>query len=601
MNRPNAPPPQDGPPRLVFAASLLGLLSLGLLVSPTSADAIFVTRAMQASTVAEVFVEHEAVRVELEIGSADLQAFRNILPDELHARLAEDSRPLQQRSAQFFAEDWLIRADDELLSGELRRVEVRRRVARDEITGQPLPVQPEDSQLVVFAELSYPSAGQPATLSLRPPTGDDENAVAANIGFVLYHLGVPVNDFRYLSQEEQLRLDWDDPWYSRFANRNLWRQFDAPLSAFLYVEPFEVRQEIVLRPKDLEHWVDLGIGDQEVLPASGHEAIKARIADFLRGRNPVHIDGRPAEGRLDRIHFLRRTLRQTGVVAPGEDLDTQSAVLGVIFVYPTKALPSQVEMSWDLFSPRIGSVPCIATDEAGGLPARLTPEDPVLRWTNYLTSPNIPAMLTIAPPPAAARVRIPLLSLGCGIAVLGIALIGLTRRKLGKPQAAIVLLLAILAACCWPLARISFRDPTRSPEAVSEASAEAVLAALLHNVYRAFDYHEESLIYDRLAASIAGDLLSDVYLQTRQSIELENQGGARVKVQQVDVEQTDVTSLADSIGFRAQCRWLVSGSVGHWGHIHQRTLQYEAEFTIRPVDGTWRITQMELLQQERML
>ena len=38
--------------------------------------------------------------------------------------------------------------------------------------------------------------------------------MAATIGFVCYHEGVPVNDFRYLSEEVTLDLDWDDPWFS---------------------------------------------------------------------------------------------------------------------------------------------------------------------------------------------------------------------------------------------------------------------------------------------------------------------------------------------------------------------------------------------------
>jgi hypothetical protein len=52
--------------------------------------------------------------------------------------------------------------------------------------------------------------------------------------------------------------------------------------------------------------------------------------------------------------------------------------------------------------------------------------------------------------------------------------------------------------------------------------------------------------------------------------------------------------------FRANCTWNVAGSVGHWGHIHQRTNQYVAELTVEPVDGVWRITALELIQEERL-
>ena len=40
--------------------------------------------------------------------------------------------------------------------------------------------------------------------------------------------------------------------------------------------------------------------------------------------------------------------------------------------------------------------------------------------------------------------------------------------------------------------------------------------------------------------------------------------------------------------------------MGHWGHIHQRRNQYDAELTIEPLDGTWKITGLELLDEVRL-
>ena len=44
---------------------------------------------------------------------------------------------------------------------------------------------------------------------------------------------------------------------------------DAPLSVFLYVEPFEVRKEIVVRPRDLQQWIDTRRSN-----CSEHEVLK---------------------------------------------------------------------------------------------------------------------------------------------------------------------------------------------------------------------------------------------------------------------------------------------------------------------------------------
>jgi hypothetical protein len=245
------------------------------------ADAIVITRAMKASTIAEVFVDQGQVRVEIEIGAADIDAFRNVLPDKLFEKLTGEASPLADRLRVFLDNDWRIRAGERQLQGRIERIAPTRRVVRDEITGEPLASQPDDAEIVVRAELHYPLEGQPESLSIRPPLAPDHKATAANIGFVVYHQGVAVNDFRYLAQEETLDLDWSDPWYSAFQRRALRRRYFAPAAAFLYVENFEVRKEIVFRPKDLQYWIDLGLGGKSVIMAAERDAICEQAAAFL--------------------------------------------------------------------------------------------------------------------------------------------------------------------------------------------------------------------------------------------------------------------------------------------------------------------------------
>jgi hypothetical protein len=62
------------------------------------------------------------------------------------------------------------------------------------------------------------------------------------------------------------------------------------------------------------------------------------------------------------------------------------------------------------------------------------------------------------------------------------------------------------------------------------------------------------------------------------------------------------TYLKDSEGgtLTVESRWNVSGSVGHWGHIHQRQNGYHANFQISEIDGTWKLTGLEILQEERL-
>ena len=60
-------------------------------------------------------------------------------------------------------------------------------------------------------------------------------------------------------------------------------------------------------------------------------------------------------------------------------------------------------------------------------------------------------------------------------------------------------------------------------------------------------------------------------------LELANQGGARAKVKTVDLQSIDIVAASEPDAFRATTVWNVAGSVGHWGHVHTRTNQYNAE------------------------
>ena len=83
-------------------------------------------------------------------------------------------------------------------------------------------------------------------------------------------------------------------------------------------------------------------------------------------------------------------------------------------------------------------------------------------------------------------------------------------------------------------------------------------------------------------------------------MELENQGGAQVKVDDVAVLDVAQQSEREGPGFAYRCRWIAAGSVGHWGHIHRRANQYDAVITIEPVGGAWRITAIDLREEQRV-
>jgi hypothetical protein len=346
-------------------------------------------------------------------------------------------------------------------------------------------------------------------------------------------------------------------------------------------------------------WVDLGLASEDTIAAEEWGTVKQRVVDFLQPRAPVIVDGRRVEPVLDRIHFLERSLRTTSVVDPPRDLPIDSASLGVIFRYPVPGLPEEVSMEWDLFVDRLPVVPSATTDEAGGMPASLTPEDPVLVWRNFLTNPTIPALVEVAAPPGRKTITLPLLSLAC-LALAGFFVARAPRDRIDTSRLLAALTLGLVAFTLWPRFRVHAPNPFGGSATLAPDEATDVVRALLENVYRSFDFREEEAIYDALARTTAGELLTDVYLQTRRALVLENQGGAQARVQSVELVAAEPRPLAEGTGFAARCTWNVTGSVGHWGHLHQRRDQFEADVTVQVLEAGWRITKLELLNEVRL-
>jgi hypothetical protein len=557
------------------------------------ADAIVVTKAMTASTVVEISIEETEIVVEMEIGVPDLMAFHNLLPDEMRVQMGLEPVPLGERPARFFREDFVIRSDGgPPLPGRVTDIEPRRRVPRDELTGEPLPAAEGEGEPVIFVVLSYAFSGRPDTLTFHPPTAGGDFPTAT-IGFITYHLGLPAMDFRYLGAESTIDLDWDDPWFSKFRNRNLWRQYDSPLNVFLYVEPYEARVEIIARPRDVQKWADVGVAGLKTIPIEIQEEVKQKVAEYFAQNLDFTIDGSAIIPVLDRVNFLERTLRTSTVINPPRELDAASATLGVIFLHPTAGYPQEAMVTWNHFIDRVSRIPAAATDEAGPLRFFLVPDDNILWWKNFLKNPTMPTLVDVQAPPSFALRGAAVLS-WIALAVMGFFVVrnGIAAaRGQGPWRRAIATSAALLAIAGGSIA------VTRSA-GIDDERAEEIVTSLLHNVYRAFDFRDEETIYDTLAHSVSGDLLTETYLETRRGLELASQGGARAKVQ--EIEMLEVESETEGPGFRATSTWNVAASVGHWGHIHQRRNQYIAELTVEPVDGVWKITGLELIEEQRL-
>ena len=259
----------------IFNSIYIILAGLSLLLSKSvNADWINLTGSETSPNIAEIYVNDDHVKVVLEVYIGDIEVFDDLVPDEW-VKNPNSKRPeIKARQVNFSNNVLQIVTDKNIkLPAKFSLIEPRMRVDRQSpfagminpYTRQRVPGAPEDKR-VLYAEIIYPFKGKPKSLTLVPPT-DKEGRALVTIGFITYHKSVPVIDFRYLGSAAKLTLNWTDPWYSKFKNPNLKRHHKSALMSFLYVEPHEVRHEILTRVKDLEAWMDLGLRGKHDLRA----------------------------------------------------------------------------------------------------------------------------------------------------------------------------------------------------------------------------------------------------------------------------------------------------------------------------------------------
>ena len=51
---------------------------------------------------------------------------------------------------------------------------------------------------------------------------------------------------------------------------------------------------------------------------------------------------------------------------------------------------------------------------------------------------------------------------------------------------------------------------------------------------------------------------------------------------------------------RSTVVWTVGGTVTHFGHRHFRQNRYNMQVTLVPIDETWKISAIEVLEEERV-
>ncbi|MDP6553189.1 MAG: hypothetical protein QGG71_00895, partial [Pirellulaceae bacterium] len=465
--------------------------------------------------------------------------------------------------------------------------------------------------------LEYELLKPPEFLTFSQHLVDQDVLIPAEMKLVIKqeNAGTPFGAVLQPDHPETVRFSWDNPalpaeaseeeweeWYQKQREETLGITSYSSVYSFLYIEDFEVRHEVLVPLLSLEASVLIARDDDAFLDIAEQDAARQQIEAYFTSGNPIEIDGVVVKPNVDRIDFYGLDFKDFAVQAERKKVSMANARVGVILSYSTKGSLGTVKLTWDRFNRHVWSANVIvfAYDEAQKVTLSRIGNANTYQWQNPGRPPAPQLNEVQATLPPAPKMRLPILTIICAC-LLPVAVLFFKRPM--RLQAIIVLI--AVSAATWPLLGWEVKRPFAPRPTVSPNEAQAIFASLHKNTYRAFDYRDESEIYDALAKSVDGRLLRDLYLKMRRGLEMQEQGGAVSRVREVVIEEggqppSPIEATHDARGFGFRCKWTVKGSVQHWGHLHSRTNQYVALFRVEPRDNAWKITKMEVLDEQRL-
>ncbi len=569
-------------------------------------------------TLATVYVSPDVATIKLHVFLEDLYLFHNLQPNDaefLDRATLDEGIELHK---EFICQRLVLRdVSGRQLDGRVVDVE------DDELPTEGVPLSELMAHRITF-ELEYDLPQEVEFLTFSQQFTDDEGMLPSEMKLIVKQENAPAAEEVVLRPDDlrTIRFDWDLPplpddasqtdrqqWARQQEQQQLGITSYSSVYSFLYIEEHEVRHEILIPLLTLEQSVLIARDGDEMLDLAEQDAARQQIEAYFQSGNPIEIDGALVTGQPSRCDFYGLDFRDFAMQAQRQSVPIVTARVGVILTYPARTAPQSVRLTWNRFDSYVWAVNTVvfAYDKTIKTTLSRLGNGNLFQW-NGAPPPAAPLPQPVpAAPPAAAQIALPWLTLLVGLVGLGVLGILKARRAGRAAFSATLTVFILVAALAWPYAQWVAPLPWNADSELGVAESESVFGALHKNLYRAFEYRSEGEIYDVLARSVSGELLQNIYLQMRKGLVMAEQGGAVARVKDVTIVSGQLADRPAPRGTRStsrvfayRCRWNVSGTVEHWGHIHQRTNQYEAIFTIQELDGMWYVTDLELLDDKRL-
>ena len=549
-------------------------------------------------------VREDEVLVELRIMLEDLVLFHSLKADAQTLFKAEDLRKAAVSHDSFLLKHFTLRdGNGEVFKGEVQRRDL------SAIPDEGVPQAELMKQHAVYLMRYVPPKKKPKFITVLQQFGGSKAVVPSVMDFMTLQNGVWQSKPTQLQhgRPHSVTFDWENP--PTEAPKN-WRELRKKreeelqrklgitsytgLYSYIYLNDREVRHEILAPLLTFEEWLPIKRANPEFLEVAEQDAMRGQIAEWFRNRNPVEIDGIPVKPVLQRLQFFGLNIQDFAQNAEPRRISAYQARLGIILSYPAKAPPNHVNLTWEVFQESAPFLRSIVYDRnANPTEEFFVKDQPDFEWIREGETPAVASFQTDWTPIQSKR-KISNVSYGLiGIAFAGGAFTWMLYRN--HPQC---IPRSLGVAGIWLIGAFMFKDHVPVADRPLAPDFTKHTTTLLQNIYRAYDYGDQSDVYDALAHSVNGPLLDELFLKIQSGLRMQEQGGAIANVQEVRI--VSIKPALDNPE-SLDCKWNVTGTVEHWGHIHTRENQYSARIKLDVSEkGRGRISKFEVTNEKRV-
>ena len=568
-------------------------------------------------TEAAMFVTKTRAKTRIQMFAEDLVLFQGLEPDEQDRLRPDDLRQGLEDHKAFLLEKFTLRdASGERVPGQVTDLKPF------EIPADGIPSADMMKHTAVY-EIEHTFAAPPEFLTIQQDLADENFIIPSEMSIQVKQAGSALNFSERLlpGTSTTVRFDWENAlsedasdqdwerWFEKQREKTLGITSYSSVYSFIYIEPGEVRHEILIPLATLATIIRIQHRDPAFVDIDEQDAIRESIRTWLTPAAPATVNGTRIDPRFTRIDFYSLNLSDFATQAAAQKVSMASGRVGIILSYrPTDDFVRDVALPWTLFYSGLTKIPAVVVTWPGPMDrfefSRFNkPEDNTLRWNCPEESLPKPITATPASVPPAPSLSIPhRLLIPLALAAFAAALLFRRNTKLRWIIPAVFI---ATAAFNWSAKPLVLPHPWKQPAELAPAESTRIFRELHTGMYQALDFGSETRIYDALAATVDGPLLEQLYLQLLESLRVREQSGAVARIKSIsyteDKPQPRTQSAATPAwsAFAVHAVWQVAGTVEHWGHVHERENQFDAVFTIQPIDGFWKITRMDILGQQQ--